>query len=72
MVQMSRQVIIGASPLYNRGKVQVPAEVRRELNVKDGDRLIWIRNGLSGEIYVRRGDVESVQPKSSPRRFVVR
>lgn len=28
--------------IFQRGKTQIPAEVRRDLELKDGDRLLWI------------------------------
>jgi len=31
------------SKIFDDGKTQVPAEVRRDLNVKDGDQLLWVR-----------------------------
>jgi bifunctional DNA-binding transcriptional regulator/antitoxin component of YhaV-PrlF toxin-antitoxin module len=37
--------IRAVSTLYQRGKTQVPSEVRRSLEVKDGDKLVWIIEG---------------------------
>lgn len=63
---MSEQKVIGSSPLHGRGRVQMPSEIREILGVKDGDTVVWISNGF-GEIYVRKGTVEGVQPK---RRYI--
>lgn len=34
--------IVALSKVYQRGKTQIPAEVRRSLGLKDGDKLVWI------------------------------
>ena len=37
---------LGLSKVYQQGKTHVPSEVRRLMNVKDGDRLLWkLENG---------------------------
>jgi len=37
--------IRAVSTLYQRGKTQVPSEVRKSLGAKDGDKLLWILDG---------------------------
>jgi len=44
--------ILAVSKLYQRGKTQVPSEVRQILNVKDGDKLVWVIE--NGKIIVER------------------
>lgn len=39
--QPSRK-IHAMSTLYQRGKTQVPSEVRRSLGMEDGDKILWI------------------------------
>ena len=39
--EVNRQVR-AVSTLYQRGKTQVPSEVRKSLGVEDGDKLVWI------------------------------
>jgi bifunctional DNA-binding transcriptional regulator/antitoxin component of YhaV-PrlF toxin-antitoxin module len=34
--------VIGISKVFQRGKTQIPAEVRRVLELKDGDKILWI------------------------------
>ncbi|MBA7679820.1 hypothetical protein ES703_88124 [subsurface metagenome] len=50
--------IIDVSKLFQKGKTQVPEEVRKMLDVFDGDKLVWIE-GNNGRIVVlaskRRG-----------------
>jgi len=35
--------ILGVYKVQDRGRVQIPPEIRKELNVKDGDKIYWIR-----------------------------
>jgi len=39
------RVIIGISKMYQHGKIQVPADVRKLLELKDGDRIYFIQTG---------------------------
>lgn len=41
--------ILAVRKVANRGRVQIPGTIKRELGVVDGDRVWWIRN-LAGEI----------------------
>ena len=42
--------LIAVSTLFQRYKTQVPKEVREKLELKDGDKMIWVNEG--GRIYV--------------------
>jgi len=44
------QKIVGLSRLYQHGKTHVPSEVRKLLNVKDGERLVYILE--AGKIFL--------------------
>ncbi|MBA7493686.1 hypothetical protein ES702_04248 [subsurface metagenome] len=50
--------VIEVSKLFQKGKTQVPEEVRKMLDVVDGDKLVWIA-GADDKIIVegskRRG-----------------
>lgn len=41
---MSEKNILGISKLYQRGKAQIPSEVRKVLGLKDGDRVYFTRD----------------------------
>ena len=43
--------IIGVSSLFQRGKTHIPVDVRNILNVKDGDKIVWVLE--SGNIYIK-------------------
>ena len=42
--------LIAVSTLFQRYKTQVPKAVREKLELKDGDKMIWVYEG--GRIYV--------------------
>lgn len=37
--------LLAVSTIFQRGKTCVPVDVRRNLGVEDGDKLIWILDG---------------------------
>jgi bifunctional DNA-binding transcriptional regulator/antitoxin component of YhaV-PrlF toxin-antitoxin module len=37
--------IVATSKIFQKGKTQVPSQVRKELDLKDGDTLVWIKSG---------------------------
>ena len=37
--------IVATSKIFQKGKTQVPSQVRKELDLKDGDTLVWIKIG---------------------------
>lgn len=49
-----RTRIIALSAVYQRGKTQVPSEVRRFLGLEDGHKIVWILS--EGEIVVRNSE----------------
>mgnify|MGYP001052223283 CR=1 FL=1 len=46
-------VILGVRKIVERGRVQIPKEVRNQLNVKDGDYVYWVKT-LDGKILVAK------------------
>ena len=44
--------VIATSRVFQHGKTQIPKEVRRALQLKDGDILVW--RGDDGRIFVER------------------
>ena len=56
--------VIEVSKVFQKGKTQVPEEVREMLKVVDGDKLVWIAS--DGKIIVegskRRGREGRYQP----------
>lgn len=38
--------IVDVSKVFGRGKTQIPADVRKMLGLKDGDKIVWkLENG---------------------------
>jgi len=44
--QVSQKIegeFIGVRQMQNRGRIQVPVVIRKDLNLQDGDRVYWVR-----------------------------
>ena len=52
MTYRETRKVIGLSKLFQRGKTQVPSEIRKLLQIKDNDKLLWISE--DGKIIVER------------------
>jgi len=39
---MERRLVLDVAKVHGKGKVQIPSETRKRLNVKDGDRVYFI------------------------------
>jgi len=44
-VKIEMGLEVGMTTVYGGGSVQLPAEIRRSLDIKDGDKILWIRKG---------------------------
>ena len=44
--------IVAMSKVYQHGKTQIPKEVRKELGLEDGDKVLWII--MDGKLIVKR------------------
>jgi AbrB family looped-hinge helix DNA binding protein len=33
---------IAVTTVFQKGKIQLPAEIRKAFNVKDGDKIVWV------------------------------
>lgn len=45
--------MLGRRKIQDRGRVQIPQLVRKELHISDGDYIYWIK-GLDGRIYMTK------------------
>ncbi|MFQ6095696.1 MAG: AbrB/MazE/SpoVT family DNA-binding domain-containing protein [Candidatus Bathyarchaeia archaeon] len=52
---MPTQRIIAVRKIYGHGRVQIPVEIRRNLGLSDGDRLIFLQR--DGEYFIRKADL---------------
>lgn len=66
---MSRRL----STITRKGQVTIPAEIREELNLREGDTVTWHRDGdgvrLSRVRYTIESAFSSVEPRSRPEDF---
>lgn len=44
-VKMRDLVEVGITKVYGGGSVQLPKAIREALEIKDGDKILWIRKG---------------------------
>jgi len=54
--------IIAVRKISSNGRIQIPAEIRRNLKLSDGDSVLWMKSE-DGKYYIR--------PQRGARRFVV-
>lgn len=47
--------IIGIYKVQDRGRVQIPPEVRTKLDIKDGDKIFWIK-GYDGKFTIVKAE----------------
>jgi len=48
--------IVGVRKIQDRGRVQIPVEIRRALGLKDGDSIYWV-HGLDGRFYITKAKI---------------
>ena len=41
----TEEVEIDITKVYGKGRTQIPAEIRRELMISDGDKIKWVKVG---------------------------
>ena len=51
VVSEVRGRIVAVRQVQDRGRVQIPKEIRRELGLSDGDSVYWVR-GPDGRFYI--------------------
>lgn len=56
------QKVLGTSKLYQHGKTQITAEVRRILKLKDGGTVVFFQDE-SGRIYITGDEIEIATPR---------
>jgi len=44
-------VIIAVRRVQDRGRIQIPKEIKKELGLKDGDFVYWVKSG-DGKFYI--------------------
>ena len=49
------QKIVAVRKVYGRGRVQIPVEIRKQLELNDGDNLIFIQS--EGDYFIRKAEM---------------
>lgn len=62
-VQMKKYVEVGITTVYGNGSVQLPAAIRDALEIRDGDKILWIRKGIHEYTFRKVGYVPKFKPK---------
>ena len=44
--------IVAVTKVFNRGQTHIPADIRRKLKLKDGDRVVWYDDGE--KVYIKK------------------
>jgi len=52
--------IIGVSKVHGNGRIHIPVEVRKKLNISDGDKIVFIRD-ITGKIFIIKSTDESIR-----------
>ena len=61
------QLIIATVKVHGKGRVQIPKEVRKILNVEDGDRVYFVQNS-SRKIFLEKAPILK---KKEPGKYTV-
>lgn len=48
---------MGFVSVYGKGRMQIPSEVRRELQISDGDKIVWKRD-LMGKFFIEKAELK--------------
>jgi len=62
-VQMKEYVEVGITTVYGNGSVQLPSEIRQALEIRDGDKILWIRKGMHEYTFRKVGYAPKIKPK---------
>jgi len=56
---------IESAKVHGRGRVHIPKEVRKILELEDGDKLIFLKD-VNGRVYIKKAEV--LKPVKKPRK----
>ena len=61
-IKMKEYVEVDITRVYGGGSVQIPADIRQDLELKDGDKILWIRKGRREYTFRKVGYKPPFQP----------
>ena len=44
--------VVAVTKVFNRGQTYIPIDIRKILELKDGDKVVWFEEG--GKIYIKK------------------
>ena len=45
--------VIATTKVFDRGKTTIPSEIRKKMDLSDGDKLVWNRDNL-GRYFIQK------------------
>jgi len=46
-------IVGGKTKVYGSGRVQIPVDVKKDLKIKDGDYIIWLKNPKDNKWFIK-------------------
>lgn len=62
-VKMREYVEVGITTVYGGGSSQIPAGIRQDWDIKDGDKLLWIKKGTRDYTFRKVGSRLPFKPQ---------
>lgn len=62
-IKMKENVEVAISTVYGGGSVQLPKDIREDFEIKDGDKILWIRRGVRDYTFRKVGQTPSMKPQ---------
>jgi len=61
-IRMKDYVEVSITEVHGGGRVQIPQEIRSDLELKDGDKILWIRKGRGEYTFRKVGGQPAFKP----------
>jgi AbrB family looped-hinge helix DNA binding protein len=49
---MYQERVVAVTKVFNRGQTYIPADIRKRLGLKDGDKVVWIEE--NGRFFLKK------------------
>jgi len=49
---MYQERVVAVTKVFNRGQTHIPSDIRRELKLKDGDKVVWVEE--NGRFFLKK------------------
>ena len=61
-ISMKEYVEVSITEVHGGGRVQIPQEIRGDLGLKDGDKILWIRKARGEYTFRKVGEQPAFKP----------